>query len=141
MTCHVTGLKPPARTLRAELVCVEELPLDDPAKPAKPWRPKRAPKPTKLVETKAPSRRSASQVLPENWLPDEAGIAYAQSLRLSDQSIAFAIKKFRSYYRSTGGKRLDWDEAFRVWVTNEAQRALSRSSGSRSESLGEQFGV
>jgi hypothetical protein len=70
------------------------------------------------------SRRRGSRLL-DDWLPDEADLAYAASRGFQPLAIDRMAERFRNYWTSKTGKdaaKLDWHATWRNWVLTEAER-------------------
>ena len=73
-------------------------------------------------ESRRSKRRSPRQQIPEDWKPDEKGIAYARERRFDDAKIGMMVRACRDYHIKHGtliagekGLAATW----RTWVENE----------------------
>ena len=81
-----------------------------------------------------PQRGSTGTRLPEDWQPDPACIAFADSLSLNATLLA---QQFRDYWHALPGskaRKLDWPATWRTWCRREAERPKPRASPAPSES-------
>ncbi|MCC7047183.1 MAG: hypothetical protein IT562_10760 [Alphaproteobacteria bacterium] len=68
---------------------------------------------------RAPNPRATR--LPDDWRPDELGLAFANSRGLHGQDQRDEIEKFKNHWGAKAGKdaaKLDWPATWRTWVLN-----------------------
>lgn len=75
---------------------------------------------TSLRSVCAPKR---GMRLPEDWKPDEQGVAYALTILRADQ-LNPEIENFTDYWKAASGQKAvkrDWSAAWRTWVRNSVK--------------------
>ena len=71
-----------------------------------------SPNTTTNVVVKEKKPRKVSTVLSEDFYPDETGVAYADSKRIS---FAVELESFRNWHAARGSTMKDWQAAWRTW--------------------------
>lgn len=69
------------------------------------------------------SKRKVRTALADDWLPDDASVAFARGNGLTGEQIAAAFEKFKAYHQAKGSVMADWPAAWRTWVLNEVKFA------------------
>ena len=77
----------------------------------------------KGMDIAAASRRKQ---IPENFCPDETGIAKANDSKIP---VAEELERFKDFHRGKGNTMLDWQAAWRTWVSNAAKFSKGKSNG------------
>ena len=86
---------------------------------------------TKNQEPRTRERGATAMRLPEDWLPDDALIAFCRQERNDLDPIEVA-EKFRDYWLGVPGAKgckASWPATFRNWVRNEKTQAPRRPAG------------
>lgn len=83
--------------------------------------------------SRAPSRSGEQQGsrLPDDWVPPQAGIAFAREQGMTDEEIDFEAAQFRDYWCAIPGQRgrkRDWLATWRTWV-RKATKHRQRGAG------------
>jgi hypothetical protein len=73
--------------------------------------------PEPLLTNNSKEKSTRASRLPEDWQPNAALLAWAAE-KYPQTGVDHEADKFRDYWKSTGGAKLDWDAAFRNWVRN-----------------------
>jgi hypothetical protein len=89
----------------------EDAPAATPASP--PLRSRKRPRPTKR---RAWPSKAATSPLPDNWMPNPAGIAFAQSKGLTNAEINFELERFEFHHRKSREQWADWGAAWCGWI-------------------------
>lgn len=65
---------------------------------------------------KKPKKRACQ--IPENWVPNEKNIAHALSKNFTEQEIKDEADRFRDHKLQNATTHVDWDAAWRTWISN-----------------------
>ena len=80
---------------------------------------------TTKVVVKEKKPRKVSTVLSEDFYPDETGVAYADSKRIS---FAVELESFRNWHAARGSTMKDWQAAWRTWCDKAVEFGRSGNS-------------
>jgi len=71
----------------------------------------------KLVAAKPLPKTKRGSRLPEEWMPSQEGLNFAES-KLGNPRTTLELDKFRDHWKSKGVARVDWEATWRNWVRN-----------------------
>lgn len=74
-------------------------------------------------DSEVPRARSSNRAsrLPDNWVPSDRGLDFADEQGLRGRDLTNEIEKFRNHWHAKPGKaalKLDWSATWRNWVLN-----------------------
>ena len=78
-----------------------------------------------VLADKPPAVKRRTQI-PDDFEPDETGTAKANE---SGIPIADEIERFKDFHRGKGNTMLDWQAAWRTWVSNAVKFSKGKSNG------------
>ncbi|CAN1529384.1 hypothetical protein MCEMIH16_01350 [Caulobacteraceae bacterium] len=100
-------------------------PLSNPLK--KP--PEREARERAVRKTKLPTKAKASKsTLSANWSPPLDAYEIGEAVGLTANEVEMQTETFRRWHRAHGVERVDWSEAYRLWLAKEATRKADRQA-------------
>jgi hypothetical protein len=127
---HLRALAPGSRYLRKGAPAPARQADEDAAPPAP--APARDERPQlRLVGEPDEKPRRTAKRLPDGWVPDAAGVEFAQRHGLTGKRLQDEADQFRDYWNARGdaqARKLDWAATWRTWVRRGATRTASRKA-------------